>query len=110
MDNLLVGRRIREAREKQSLSREQLAEKANIGAFYLGEIERGEKIPSLTVFISIVEALGVSSDSLLCDEISVARAYVHNDFTEKLDKLSPQQRVAVLQVLEAFMQCLHNPA
>ena len=106
MDNLLLGRRIREAREKQNLSREVLAEKANIGVFYLGEIERGDKVPSMSVFIAIVEALGVTSDSLLCDELTIARGYTHNEFTDILDTLTPAQRTASYQMLESFVQCL----
>ena len=38
---------------------------------YLGEIERGVKMPSLNVFLRIVEELNVSVDYLLRNEISL---------------------------------------
>jgi ribosome-binding protein aMBF1 (putative translation factor) len=43
----LFGSRIRSIREGANFSREVVAEKADINANYLGEIERGEKWPSL---------------------------------------------------------------
>ena len=46
MDKLnSLGKRVREAREKKYLSREQLAEKVELAPYYLGEIERGTKFP-----------------------------------------------------------------
>ena len=38
---------------------------------YTGMIERGEKVPKLETFITIANVLGVSSDLLLADVISV---------------------------------------
>jgi transcriptional regulator with XRE-family HTH domain len=48
MENLvLFGRKVRAVREAHRYSREAAAERAGISATYLGEIERGEKWPSL---------------------------------------------------------------
>lgn len=59
-DQTLFGGRIRLLRRSSKLSREQLAERARISSNYLGEIERGEKWPSLEVIGSLAAALGVS--------------------------------------------------
>ena len=75
MDQSAIGARIREARLKKKMTQEQLAEKADIGFYYIGEIERGVKLPSLTVFIQIVEALGVTADSLLKDELTASAEF-----------------------------------
>jgi len=61
MENLvLFGRKVRAVREAHRYSREAAAERAGISATYLGEIERGEKWPSLDVIL----ALATSLDSL----------------------------------------------
>lgn len=44
MDKVELGMKLREARNKAGFTQEQLAEKADIGVMYLGEIERGVKI------------------------------------------------------------------
>ena len=69
MDRSALGKRIREARNKLRFTQEVLAEKADIAVTYLGEIERGEKTPSLDVLINIAESLQVSCDYLLRDSV-----------------------------------------
>ena len=100
-----IGARIREARLKKKLTQEQLAEKADIGFYYVGEIERGVKLPSLTVFIQIVEALGVTADSLLKDELTASPEF-NNERTAKLEKLTPKQRAVAVAILDAYIKAL----
>ena len=105
MDQSAIGARIREARLKKKMTQEQLAEKADIGFYYIGEIERGVKLPSLTVFIQIVEALGVTADSLLKDELT-ASAEFNNEISAKLEKLNPKQRAGAVALLDAYIKAL----
>src|SRR5882724_789571 len=56
----LFGSRIRSLREAAGISREHAAENADINANYLGEIERGEKWPSIEVIQRLAGALSVS--------------------------------------------------
>jgi len=100
----LIGKRIREARHKKKMTQEQLAEKAEITVVYLSELERGVKLPSLTVFVSIAEALHVSTDSLLRDELDTGKDYVYADITKKLERLTPKQRIAASEILEAYIR------
>lgn len=60
-----IGTNIRKFRTEKKLRQEDLAERAGLSANYIGMVERGEKIPSLESFISIVNALGVSADMVL---------------------------------------------
>ena len=105
MNQAGIGARIREARLKKKLTQEQLAEKADIGFYYMGEIERGVKLPSLTVFIQIVEALGVTADSLLKDELTASPEF-NNELTAKLEKLTPKQRAGAVAILDAYIKAL----
>lgn len=106
LDNSILGTRIREARLKKKLTQEQLSEKADISLYYLGEVERGVKTPSLKVFVSIVDALGVSADSLLRDSVSTGSVYINNEITKKLDTLTPKQRACAVEVLEAYIKAI----
>ena len=62
---ILFGRKLRSVREATSLSREVAAERSGITASYLGEVERGEKWPSLEIICSIATALNVSPSVFL---------------------------------------------
>jgi transcriptional regulator with XRE-family HTH domain len=101
-----IGRRIKEARAKRSLTQEQLAEKTDITIVYLSELERGVKLPSLTVFVNIAEALHVSTDSLLRDDLETGKEYIYDDLTKKLERLTPKQRIAIAEIVDAYIRNL----
>lgn len=104
MDNELLGNRIREARLQKKYTQQKLADKAGIGQMYLGEIERGTKMPSLKIFIKVVEALDISADYLLRDNLSSGECYVYDEVAEKLRGLSPKQRKAAAEILDAYIR------
>lgn len=56
----LFGRKVRAVRDAVHMSRELAAEKSGITVNYLGEVERGEKWPSLEIICAIATSLGVS--------------------------------------------------
>ena len=60
-----IGERIRELRKKSNLNQAELAEKAGISRVALGNYERGERVPSVSIASNIATAFGVSVNSLL---------------------------------------------
>lgn len=106
MDKTTLGLRIREARQAKGFSGQILAKKAGTGEVYLGEIERGLKAPSLSTFIQIVDALDVSADYLLRDELPSGKEYVFNEITQKLQHLTPKQRKTAADILDAYLRNL----
>lgn len=60
--NNKLGKFIRNGRQDLGLTQEQLAEKLNCNLSYLGNLERGQNIPSLKLFCRII--------LILCPEIS----------------------------------------
>lgn len=104
MDGKTLGKRIREARIGKHYTQQQLAEMAGIGQMYLGEIERGTKMPSMKSFIKIIETLDVSADYVLRDELSSGEHYIYDEITQKMTGLSPKQRKAVSEILDAYIR------
>lgn len=64
--NLRFGLVIRQSRKKRGWSQEALADKANLNRSYLGEIERGDAMPSLAT----VQKLAIAFDSNMADLVS----------------------------------------
>lgn len=106
LEKAALGKRIREVRIQKGYTQQTLAQKAGIGLMYLGEIERGIKMPSLSVFIKIVEALDISADYVLRDELSSGEKYIFDELTSKLLPLLPQQRKAASEILDAYIRNL----
>jgi transcriptional regulator with XRE-family HTH domain len=64
-DAELFGAVVRELREARGWTQEQLAERANMNASYLGFVERGDNVPTLTIIIQIADGLEVEAAELL---------------------------------------------
>lgn len=104
MDKVELGIKIRETRKKRGYTQEKLSEMAGIGTMYLGEIERGKKMPSLKIFIRILEALNVSADYILRNELDSGKVYVYDELTKKLEGLSPEQRKIAGDIFDAYIR------
>ena len=59
------GAVVRELREQRGWTQEGLAERAEMNASYLGFVERGDNVPTLTIIIQIASGLGVKPEDLL---------------------------------------------
>ena len=106
MERAALGERIRESRIKKGYTQQNLADLADIGVVYISEIERGIKLPSLNIFIKIIDALDVSADYILRDEISSGKEYICMEIAEKLLVLTPHQRKTATDILNAYLDNL----
>jgi transcriptional regulator with XRE-family HTH domain len=61
------GETVRRLRKAAGLSQEALAERANLSADFLGFIERGENVPTLTTILQLARALGVQPSKIIKD-------------------------------------------
>ena len=106
MDKSALGKKLRDARQKKGYTQHALAEIADIGSVYLGEIERGSKMPSLNIFVKLIEALDISADCILRDELTSGQEYIYDEITQKLKNLTPKQRKTAADILNAYLQNL----
>lgn len=106
MEKIVLGGRIRQIRIQKGYTQQALAQKADIGTVYLGEIERGIKMPSLNIFIKIIEALDISADYVLRDALSSGGTYIFDEITDQLKDLTPQQRKTAVDILNAYIKNL----
>lgn len=69
-----IGQRIRKARLAAKVTQEQLAEQAGVGTTHISHIETGNSVPSLKLLVDILNALDLSADAVLCDQLDHAGA------------------------------------
>ena len=63
----VFGQSLRRVRKARGLSQERLAEKTELSANFIGEMERGLKAPGLVVIIRLALALDVAVHDLLAE-------------------------------------------
>lgn len=78
----MVGLRVKEIRKAQSLSQEELGEKAGFHFSYIGSVERGEANITLKNLARICTALGVSIAELLRYQETVDKYINQNKETQ----------------------------
>lgn len=96
MNNVEIGLRIQESRKERNMTREDLADKAEISTKFLYEVESGKKGLSAESIYKISQVLSISCDYLLTGEGK-------NEFS-KLDKLSQRQ----IKRLDKIMKLIYE--
>ncbi len=98
-----VGKRIKAAREHRGITQEQLSELIGLSPMHISVIERGVKPPKLETFIKIANALDVSADQLLQDEVSNTGATVTTEISKMVQDLPKQNQQVIAHCIEAYI-------
>jgi len=61
----MFGAIVRGVRKEHAWTQEDLAERSGLTTTYIGQVERGDKVPSLTVVLKLCRALNVVPAELL---------------------------------------------
>ena len=99
-----LGRRINSVRKDRGLTADRLSEMCSINATYLRQIEGGVKVPSLPVFIDICNALKISPDYLLQDELEENEISTIREIEELWKSVSPEKQALVLAMIKAVLE------
>lgn len=70
LNKKLFGKKIKDYRERSQLTQFELGERVGISQNFLGDIERGKKLPSISKLILLSNALKVSLDTLFSDSLN----------------------------------------
>ena len=109
MDYYVVGDRLRQYREQQNLSQDELAELASIHRVTLSRYESGRVEPGAQALARIADALGVTTDILLGrenekdkDQNPPPRTLQARIISGGVDQLPQDERDRILSVLQAM--------
>lgn len=61
----IFGEVVRRVRKEHAWTQEDLAERSGLTTTYVGQVERGDKVPSLTVVLKLAHALNVLPAQLM---------------------------------------------
>ena len=101
-ENADYGKRIRNLREYQKLSRERLAELANISTQFLADIETGKKGMSAHTLKKICSALHVSSDSIIFGRENSSLSELEAMFASIPDEKKEAMQIIIQKMITMF--------
>ena len=73
VDYQALGRRLKAKRRAMKLSQAELAKAVQISMSFYGNIERGNRVPSIDTLVALANVLNVSTDYLLAESVNVAK-------------------------------------
>lgn len=103
-----IGSRVKFHRLRKKISQEGLADLAHISRVHISYLERGERIPSLDSFINIANALHVSADELLADNLLVTGSNTNSEELDILFDCSTDEQQILLQNMRALKDILRS--
>ncbi len=99
-----LGPRIRQFRQAKRWRQEQLAQKTSLSVSYIGMLERGEKLPKLSTFVRIANALEVTADELLSDVLDRGYQIKVSQYTDRIGSLPPVEQKRIYDVLDTLLK------
>jgi len=108
LDYKKLGERIRKQRIVNEMTQERLSEKANISVSFLGQIERGERKPSLETIVNVANSLGVTVDFLLSDSYQIAPKNLLDELTFLVREKSEKEIRTVIEVTKTIIKQSNN--
>ena len=101
-----IGKRIKIARINAEMTQEHLADLANLSPSHMSNIETGSTKVSLTTIVNIANALSVTVDDLLCDNLVHARPQFEHDIQKLLDSCDEYEIRVVKDVARSIVDTL----
>jgi transcriptional regulator with XRE-family HTH domain len=108
MDNKLLGKRIREERQKLNLTQEKLAECIDISDSYMGQVERGEKSVTLGTLLNLANKLGVTVDFLIQDYFASENDNYYDQLKQLLYERTDKEKQMAIDMIKIMFSHLDN--
>lgn len=106
LDYKAIGKRIKVARIRMEITQEQLADRVSVSPTHLSNIETGSTRVSLTTIVKIANALNVTVDDLLCDNLVKARPQFERDMQSLLDDCNDHEVRIAYKVAKAAVEAV----
>ena len=100
-----IGRRIKNYRAERQLSQEALADAVYTTSVYISYIENGSRAPSLETLLNIANALDVSADDLLTDNLKHSSSPVDTEIHDLLLDCNHDEKAILTRTL-TFLKAL----
>lgn len=108
MDYKELGRNIRKYRRIADFTQEQLAEKCDCSASYIGQIENARSKPSVEALVSIANVLGVTVDQLLKKDYACPESIYLQEIAQRIASYSHRQKIEACESLMTYLDSLEK--
>ena len=108
LDYAMIGQRIRQARIALGWQQAELAYRAGLNSSYVSHIETGQTKLALPTMVKIANALSVSVDALLCDNLLAVQHVYDHKIAEELKDCDTAELQAFLEIIQTTKKALRR--
>lgn len=108
MDFRRAGKKLKTIRKSQGYTQASFAEKVGLSTNYYSAIENGLKIPQLDTLVEICNALRISLDDVLMDQLKIGPERHMQEVVDEYKALSVEEKQAVADLLSQCMQIVRD--
>ena len=103
LDYSIIGERLKEARTKNNLTQEKLAEEIDVSVAYLSRVECGSTKISLSRLIQICEKLEITNGSILDGTSKTSNTYLNKEFSDLIKNCSPEKLKMIYDITKIIV-------
>ena len=81
-----IGEKIRDLRNRNGLTQQELADRAELTKGYISQLERGQVAPSVVTLLDLIECLGTTPSEFFRETEQEHIVYSEDAFSEKIDE------------------------
>ena len=85
--NSRIGEKIKDLRNKNGLTQQELADRAELTKGYISQLERGQVAPSVVTLLDLIECLGTTPSEFFKETEEEHVVYSEGAFFEKIDEV-----------------------
>lgn len=83
--NEVIGKKIKELRNKNGLTQQELADRTELTKGYISQLERGQVAPSVVTLLDLIECLGTTASEFFKEAEQEKIVFSEEGFFEKID-------------------------
>ena len=84
--NAQIGKKIRDLRNRNGLTQQDLADRAELTKGFISQLERGQVSPSIVTLLDLIECLGTTASDFFKEAVEEQIVFTEEGFFEKVDE------------------------
>ncbi len=96
-DDKALGKKIKAIRLEKGMTIQKLADSIGVQRGFINQLESGDKFPSFTTLLLLLDILNVSANELLCEYSNEnAEKYLPNELSRVIEKATPDKMKRII--------------